>query len=67
MINKPVLKVKDHATLFRDPYTKAIVVVDSVAKTNYNNQKAIAIKNQVANNEILSDSCKECSNHTSQL
>ena len=52
MIYNPVLKVKDHPTLFRDPHTKAIVVVDSVAKANYNNQKALAIKNQESNNEL---------------
>jgi len=52
MINNPVLKVKDHPTLFRDPHTKAILVVDSFARTNYNNQKTLAVKNQESNNEL---------------
>ena len=52
MIDKPVLKVKDHPTMFRDPHTKAIVVVDSFARTNYNNQKALAVKNQESSNEL---------------
>jgi hypothetical protein len=47
-----VLKVKDHPTLFRDPHTKAIVVVDSFARTNYNNQKALAVKSQESSNEL---------------
>lgn len=42
MINKSVLKVKDHPTFFRDPNSKAILVVDQTARQNYLNQKALA-------------------------
>ena len=52
MITNQVLKVKDHPTLFRDPNSKAILVVDSTARSNYNNQKALAIKSQESNNEL---------------
>ena len=52
MINNQVLKVKDHPTLYRDPNSKAILVVDSTARSNYNNQKALAIKSQESNNEL---------------
>ena len=52
MINNQVLKVKDHPTLFRDPNSKAILVVDLTARSNYNNQKVLAIKNQESNNEL---------------
>ncbi len=52
MINNQVLKVKDHPTLYRDPNSKAIIVMDSTARSNYNNQKVLAIKNQESNNEL---------------
>ena len=52
MIINSVLKVKDHPTMFRDPNSKAILIVDSTARSNYNNQKALAIKNQESNNEL---------------
>jgi hypothetical protein len=52
MINNQVIKVKDHPTLFRDPDSKAILVMDSTARSNYNNQKALAIRNQESNNEL---------------
>jgi hypothetical protein len=45
MINRQVLKVKDHPTLFRDPNSKAILVVDLTARQNYINQRAIAQRN----------------------
>ena len=45
MINRQVLKVKDHPTLFRDPNSKAILVVDQNARQNYINQRTIAQKN----------------------
>ena len=52
MKDNQVLKVKDHPTLFRDPNSKAILVIDSSARSNYNNQKTLAIKNQEYNNEL---------------
>jgi hypothetical protein len=52
MINNQVIKVKDHPTLYRDPNSKAILVVDSTGRSNYNNQKALAIRNQESNNEL---------------
>ena len=45
MINRQILKVKDHPTLFRDPNSKAILVVDQNARQNYINQRTIAQKN----------------------
>ena len=42
MISKQVLKVKDHPTLYRDPNSKAILVVDQVSRQNYINQRTLA-------------------------
>jgi SOS response regulatory protein OraA/RecX len=42
MIGKPILKVKDHPTLYRDPNSKAILVVDQTARQNYINQRTLA-------------------------
>ena len=44
MINKQVLKVKDHPTLYRDPNSKAILVVDQISRQNYINQRTLAQK-----------------------
>lgn len=44
MIDKQVLKVKDHPTLYRDPNSKAILVVDQTARQNYINQRTLARK-----------------------
>ena len=44
MINKQVIKVKDHPTLYRDPNSKAILVVDQVSRQNYINQRTLAQK-----------------------
>ena len=44
MIDKQVLKVKDHPTLYRDPNSKAILVVDQAARQNYINQRTLAKK-----------------------
>lgn len=44
MIDKTVLKVRDHPTLYRDPNSKAILVVDQTARQNYINQRTIAQK-----------------------
>ena len=41
---KQVLKVKDHPTLYRDPNSKAILVVDQVSRQNYINQRTLAQK-----------------------
>ena len=43
-----MLKVRDKPNLFRDPYSKAIIVDDPVSRTNYTNHKAIAIQTQQA-------------------
>ena len=42
MINKQVLKVRDHPTLYRDPNSKAILVVDQISRQNYINQRTLA-------------------------
>ena len=52
MIKNSVLKVRDHQTLFRDSNSKAILVVDSSARTNYNNQKALAMRAAETNQEL---------------
>jgi len=44
MINNSVLKVRDHPTLFRDPKSKAILVVDQSTRQNYINQRTLAQK-----------------------
>jgi hypothetical protein len=44
MMDKQVLKVKDHPTLYRDPNSKAILVVDQTARQNYINQRTLAKK-----------------------
>ncbi len=45
------MKVKDHPTLFRDPDSKAILIVEQNARQNYINQKTIAERNaQAADN-----------------
>ena len=44
MINNQVLKVRDHPTLYRDPNSKAILVVDQTSRQNYINQRALAQK-----------------------
>ena len=43
-MDKQVLKVKDHPTLYRDPNSKAILVVDQTARQNYINQRTLAKK-----------------------
>jgi len=43
MINN-VLKVRDHPTLYRDPNSKAILVVDQISRQNYINQRTLAQK-----------------------
>ena len=42
MINNTVLKVRDHPTLYRDPNSKAILVVDQSTRQNYINQRTLA-------------------------
>ena len=44
MINNQVLKVRDHPTLYRDPNSKAILVVDQTSRQNYINQRILAQK-----------------------
>ena len=44
MINNQVLKVRDHPTLYRDPNSKAILVVDQTSRQNYINQRTLAQK-----------------------
>ena len=44
MINNQVLKVRDHPTLYRDPTSKAILVVDQTSRQNYINQRTLALK-----------------------
>ena len=46
------IKVTDHPTLFRDPKTKAIMVIDQNARQNYINQRTLA-QNALQGNEKL--------------
>ena len=55
MINRQVLKVKDHPTLFRDPNSKAILVVDQTARQNYINQRAIAQRNEQTSESLQAE------------
>ena len=54
MINRQVMKVKDHPTLFRDPDSKAILIVDQNARQNYINQRTLA-QRTVSSSESLRD------------
>ena len=54
MINNQVLKVRDHPTLYRDPNSKAILVVDQTSRQNYINQRTLAQKT-VSSSESLRD------------
>jgi len=55
MINRQVMKVKDHPTLFRDPNSKAILIVDQNARQNYINQRNIAEKNAQASENLQAE------------
>lgn len=55
MIDKNVLKVKDHPTLYRDPNSKAILVVDQGARQTYLNQRAIAQRNTEATQALKNE------------
>ena len=63
MINKSVLKVKDHPTMYRDPNSKAILVVDQVSRQNYINQRTLAQKTANSTESIE----KEMSNMKQEL
>lgn len=63
MINKSVLKVKDHPTLYRDPNSKAILVVDQVSRQNYINQRTLAQKTANSTEDLQ----KEMSNMKQEL
>ena len=55
MIDKQVLKVKDHPTLYRDPNSKAILVVDQAARQNYINQRTLAKKALESTNNLQAE------------
>ncbi len=63
MINNQVLKVRDHPTLYRDPNSKAILVVDQTSRQNYINQRTLAQK--TANSTDVIE--KEISNMKQEL
>jgi len=46
------IKVTDHPTLFRDPKTKAIMVIDQTGIQNYINQRTLAQKSVQDNVEL---------------
>lgn len=55
MISKPVMKVRDHPTLYRDPNSKAILVVDQSTRQNYLNQRTLALKTSQVNEELQTE------------
>ena len=55
MINNQVLKVRDHPTLYRDPNSKAILVVDQTSRQNYINQRTIAQRNAQASDNLQAE------------
>ena len=55
MINNTVLKVKDHPTLYRDPNSKAILVVDQSSRQNYINQRTLAQKTVSSSESLRSE------------
>ena len=63
MIKNQVLKVRDHPTLYRDPNSKAILVVDQTSRQNYINQRTLAQKT-ASSTESLE---KEVSNMKQEL
>ena len=63
MIDKHVIKVKDHPTLYRDPNSKAILVVDQVSRQNYINQRTLAQKTANSTEDLQ----KEMSNMKQEL
>jgi len=60
------LKVTDHPTLFRDPKTKAIMVIDQNARQNYINQRTLA-QNAVKGNEDLKQEVDNLKNEISDI
>ena len=63
MINNQVLKVRDHPTLYRDPNSKAILVVDQTSRQNYINQRTLAQKTATSTESLE----KEMSNMKQEL
>jgi hypothetical protein len=66
MIDKQILKVKDHPTLYRDPNSKAILVVDQTARQNYINQRTLARK-AVENTDNLQSEMSNMKQELSEL
>jgi len=60
------LKVTDHPTLFRDPKTKAIMVIDQNARQNYINQRTLA-QNAVKGSEELKQEVNTLKNEISDI
>jgi len=60
------LKVTDHPTLFRDPKTKAIMVIDQTGIQNYINQRTLA-QNAVQVNEKLRQDVDNLKNEISDI
>ena len=66
MINNQVLKVRDHPTLYRDPNSKAILVVDQTSRQNYINQRTLAQKT-VSSSESLRDEMMDMKQELGEL
>jgi len=66
MIRENLIKVKDHPNLFRDPKSKAIIVLDEKARSNYSNQKRLAEK-VVSDTSTLNNKVEKLENDISQI
>ena len=60
------IKVTDHPTLFRDPKTKAIMVIDQNARQNYINQRTLA-QNSLQGNEKLKQEVDSLKNELNNI
>jgi len=61
-----LIKVKDQPNFFRDPNSKAIMVIDQNARQNYINQRALA-QNAVKGNEDLKQEVDNLKNEISDI
>jgi hypothetical protein len=61
-----LVKVKDHPNLYRDANSKAIVILDTKARSNYLNTKTLAVKNEQSV-EQLSDEIKTLKNDVNDI
>jgi hypothetical protein len=61
-----LIKVKDQPNFFRDPNSKAILVLDQTTRQNYINQRTLA-QNAVKGNEDLKQEVDNLKNEISDI